>query len=35
MIPKPHRRSNVAVPMDGVLKHMAVHEWGDEKNPRS
>ena len=34
MIPKPHRRSNVAVPIDGVLKHMAVHEWGDEKNPR-
>jgi pimeloyl-ACP methyl ester carboxylesterase len=20
--------------MDGVLKHMAVHEWGDERNPR-
>lgn len=34
MIPKPHRRSNVAVPIDGVLKHMAVHEWGDAKNPR-
>ncbi len=34
MIAKPHRRSNVAVPMGGVLKHMAVHEWGDEKNPR-
>ena len=34
MIAKPHRRSNVAVLMDGVLKHMAVHEWGDEKNPR-
>ncbi len=34
MIPKPHRRSNVAFPVDGVLKHMAVHEWGDEKNPR-
>ena len=34
MIAKPHRRSNVAVLMDGVLKHMAVHEWGNEKNPR-
>ncbi len=34
MIPKPHRRSNVAVPVDGVLKHMAVHEWGDAKSPR-
>jgi pimeloyl-ACP methyl ester carboxylesterase len=34
MIAKPHRRSNVAVLMDGVLKHMAVHEWGDETNPR-
>ncbi len=34
MIPKPHRRGNVAVLMDGVLKHMAVHEWGDSKNPR-
>jgi pimeloyl-ACP methyl ester carboxylesterase len=34
MIAKPHRRSNVAVLMDGVLKHMAVHEWGDENNPR-
>jgi pimeloyl-ACP methyl ester carboxylesterase len=34
MIAKPHRRSNVAVPIGGVLKHMAVHEWGDEKNPR-
>jgi pimeloyl-ACP methyl ester carboxylesterase len=34
MIPKPHRRNNVAVPLGGVLKHMAVHEWGDEKNPR-
>jgi pimeloyl-ACP methyl ester carboxylesterase len=34
MIPKPHRRSNVAVSMDGVLKHMAVHEWGDAKSPR-
>ncbi len=33
MIAKPHRRSNVAVLMDGVLKHMAVHEWGEEKNP--
>ena len=33
MIPKPHRRSNVAVPVDGALKHMAVHEWGDSKNP--
>jgi len=33
MIPKPHRRSNVAAPVDGVLKHMAVHEWGDSKNP--
>lgn len=35
MIPKPHRRSNVAVPIDGVLKHMAVHEWGDANNPRA
>ncbi len=34
MIPKPHRRSNVAFPVDGVLKHMAVHEWGDAKNSR-
>ena len=34
MIPKPHRRTNVAFPVDGVLKHMAVHEWGDAKNPR-
>lgn len=34
MIAKPHCRSTVAVLMDGVLKHMAVHEWGDEKNPR-
>ncbi len=34
MIARPHRRSSVAVPMDGVLKHMAVHEWGDEKNLR-
>ena len=34
MIAKPHRRSNVAVLMDGVLKHMVVHEWGDKKNPR-
>lgn len=34
MIAKPHRRSNVAFPVDGVMKHMAVHEWGDEKNPR-
>ena len=34
MIPKPHRRSIVAFPVDGVLKHMAVHEWGDEKNAR-
>lgn len=34
MIAKPHRRNNVAVLMDGVLKHMAVHEWGDEKNTR-
>ena len=33
MIPKPHRRSNVAFPVDGVLKHIAVHEWGDAKNP--
>ena len=34
MIAKPHRRSNVAFPVDGALKHMAVHEWGDAKNPR-
>ena len=34
MIPKPHRRSNVAIPVDAALKHMAVHEWGDAKNPR-
>jgi pimeloyl-ACP methyl ester carboxylesterase len=34
MIAKPHRRTNVALPIDGVLKHMAVHEWGDTKNPR-
>lgn len=34
MIPKPHRRSNVAFPVDGALKHMAVHEWGDAKNSR-
>lgn len=34
MIPKPHRRSNVAFPVDGVLKHMAVHEWGDKKSSR-
>ena len=34
MIPKPHRRSGVAFPVDGVLKHMAVHEWGDAKNSR-
>ena len=34
MIPKPHRRSSVAVPIDGVLKHMAVHEWGDARNPQ-
>ena len=34
MIPKPHRRSNVAFPVDGVMKHMAVHEWGDARNPR-
>ena len=34
MIAKPQRRSNVGVLMGGVLKHMAVHEWGDENNPR-
>jgi pimeloyl-ACP methyl ester carboxylesterase len=34
MIAKPHRRLNVAFPVDGVLKHMAVHEWGDAKNSR-
>ncbi len=34
MIAKPHRRLNVAFPVDGVLKHMAVHEWGDAKNAR-
>ena len=34
MIPKPHRRLNVAFPVDGVLKHMAVHEWGHARNPR-
>ena len=34
MIPKPPRKSNVAMPIDGVLKHMAVNEWGDAKNPR-
>jgi pimeloyl-ACP methyl ester carboxylesterase len=34
MIPKPPRKANVAVPIDGVLKHMAVHDWGDEKNSR-
>ncbi len=34
MIPSPHRRSNIAFPVDGVLKHMAVHEWGDAKNSR-
>ena len=34
MIPKPHRRSNVAFTVDGVLKHMAVHEWGDKKSSR-
>ena len=34
MIPKPHRRSSVAFPVDGVLKHMAVHERGHAKNSR-
>ena len=34
MIPKPHRRASVAFPVQGALKHMAVHEWGDVKNPR-
>lgn len=33
MIAKPHRRSNVAFPVDGVAKHMAVHEWGNASNP--
>ncbi len=33
MIAKPHRRSNIAFPLGDVLKHMAVHEWGDVKNP--
>lgn len=34
MIAKPHQRFSVAVPMGGALKHMNVHAWGDEKNPR-
>jgi pimeloyl-ACP methyl ester carboxylesterase len=34
MIPTPQRKRNVSVPVAGGVRQMAVHEWGDERNPR-
>lgn len=34
MIATPDRRANVVVPVADATRNMAVHDWGDERNPR-
>jgi pimeloyl-ACP methyl ester carboxylesterase len=34
MIPTPHRKRSIAFTINDQTRHMAVHEWGEPRNPR-